>query len=172
MLIGKRLNDAINKQIGSEFYASIQYVGVAAYFDDEALPVLAAFFYRQAEEERGHAMKFVKYVVETGGELKIPAIDEPVSGFQSAEEVVALALKQEGKVTEEINNLMNIAREENDHLAVQFLQWFVDEQLEEMSTMDGLLKTVKRAGEGGLLQVETYLERLGDPHAGEDGHGH
>lgn len=170
-LIGERLSAALNEQIGSEFFASIQYVAVAFHFDSEALPVLAQHFYRQAMEERGHAMKFIKYLVDAGGTLAIPSIAAPQSMFKNAEEAVGLALKSELRVTEQINHLMDIAKEENDHLAQQFLQWFVDEQLEEVSGMEALLKTVRRAGENGLLMVEQYLHRAGSILAAESPDG-
>jgi ferritin len=172
MLIGDRLNDAINEQIQSEFFASAQYIAIAVWFDAEALPVLAQHFYRQSEEEREHAMKFVRYLVETGGTVIIPGLPEPGNGFDSAAACVELSLTQEVKVTNQINNLMDIAKAENDHLAQHFLQWFVEEQLEEVASMDALLKTIKRAGEGGLLHVEQYLSRnasLGLNVQGEDG---
>ena len=171
MLIGERLNKAINEQIQSEFFASAQYIAIAVWFDAEALPVLAQHFYRQSEEEREHAMKFVHYLVETGGRVVIPALPEPTNAFTSAAETVELSLNQEIKVTNQINKLMDIAKEENDHLAQHFLQWFVDEQLEEVASMDALLKTIKRAGDGGLLHVEQYLSRnaaMGLDEAGEE----
>jgi len=172
MLIGDRLNDAINEQIQSEFFASAQYIAIAVWFDGEALPVLAKYFYRQSEEEREHAMKFVHYLVETGGKVIIPGLPEPTNAFDSAAACVELSLTQEVKVTNQINTLMDIAKEENDHLAQHFLQWFVEEQLEEVASMDALLKTIKRAGEGGLLHVEQYLSRnasLGLNEEGEEG---
>ena len=85
MLIGEKLNEAMNAQIGSELGASNQYLQIAAYFDSENLPVLAALFFRQAEEEREHAMKFVRYILETGGAVAIPAIEQPPHDIGSAE---------------------------------------------------------------------------------------
>jgi ferritin len=167
MLIGERLNAAINQQIQSEFGASAQYVAIAVYFDQQALPVLAQHFYRQAEEERMHAMKFVKYLVETGGKVIIPPTPAVKNDLASAEECLQLSLNWEVEVTRQINHLMDIAREENDYLAQQFLQWFVNEQLEEVSSMDALLKTIRRVGEGGLLWVEEYLTRAAAMGGGE-----
>jgi bacterioferritin B len=161
MLISSKMNAAINEQIGNEFGASLQYVSIAAYFDRESLPVLAAHFYRQAEEERDHAMRFVKYVVDAGGTAEIPAVPAPKSDFSSAEEAVALSLDWELTVTKQINELTDQAIKENDHLAQTILQWFINEQLEEVSTMETLLKMIQRAGESGLLFVEDYLSRGG-----------
>ena len=157
MLISKQMNDAINVQIGNELGASNQYVAIATYFDGEALPALARHFYRQAEEEREHAMKFVKYLVDADAEIVIPAIPAPRPTFKSAEEAVGLALDSEKRVTGQINDLMSLAQKENDFISRNLLEWFVKEQLEEMSSMDTLLRMVRRAGESGLLFVEQYL---------------
>ena len=161
MLISSEMNAALNEQIGNEFGASIQYVSVAAYFDNESLPVLARHFYAQAAEERDHAMRFVKYVVDAGGQVVIPAIPAPRSGFGSAEEAVQLALDSELKVTRQINGLMDLAIKEKDHITGNILQWFVNEQLEEVSSMESLLRMIQRAGESGLSFVESYLARGG-----------
>ncbi len=88
MSIGDKLLAALNEQVGNEFHASFQYVSLAAYFDAETLPQLAKFFYRQADEERDHAMKFVKFIVEADGRLAIPEIQAPQAGFSSAREGV------------------------------------------------------------------------------------
>lgn len=158
-LLSPDLENAINAQIGREFEASLQYVSIATYFDGESLPELAAFFYRQSDEERMHAMKFVHYVVETGGQVRIPALAGPRYDFGSAEEAVGAALAWEIEVTRYINGLMDIAVGERDHIAQQFLQWFVAEQREEVSSMVTLRDIIRRAGPGGLLFVEEYLAR-------------
>ena len=157
MLISPKMNDAINEQIGHEFAAMLQYVAIATYFDGEALPMLARHFYRQAEEEREHAMRFVKYVVDAGGKVAIPAIPAVKSGFRAAEEAVKLSLDRELTVTKQINDLVDLSIREKDHMSKNFLDWFVKEQLEEVSSMDTLLRMVRRAGESGLLFVEQYL---------------
>jgi ferritin len=157
MLISKEMNEAIDEQIGNEFGASIQYVAIAAYFDGEGLPMLAQHFYRQANEERDHAMRFVKFLVDAGARVQIPAIPAPRCEFKSAEEVVDLSLNWEMAVTKQINGLMDRAIRENDHTSRTMLEWFVNEQLEEVSSMDTLLRMIRRAGEKGLLFVENYL---------------
>lgn len=167
MLISEALAKEMNAQVGREFGASSQYINIAAYFDSDSLPELAAFFYRQADEERMHAMKFVHYIVEAGGQVAVPAIDQPLAEIESAEHAVQLSLDWELEVTKQINHLMEIAVGEQDFIAQDFLRWFVNEQLEEVSTMDQLLSVIRRAGEGGLLFVEDFLVRRGDPHQGE-----
>ncbi len=159
MMISKNMNAAINKQIGAEFGASLQYVAMASHFAEESYPVLAGHFFKQAEEERDHAMRFVKYVLEAGGHIEVPPVPAPRSRFKSAEEAVALALEWEKNVTDMINNLMALGLKEDDYLTQNMLGWFVKEQLEEVSSMDNLLKMVQRAGEKNLFYVESYLAR-------------
>ena len=158
MLISKELEKAMNQQVGNEFGASLQYFNTAAYFDSNDLPQLAAFFYRQAEEEKMHALKFLHYVVEAGGAVAIPAVPAPKADIASAEEAAQLALDWEMEVTDQINAIMDIAVEQTDYIAQDFLRWFVSEQLEEVSTMSTLVTVIRRAGTN-LLWVEDFLAR-------------
>ena len=156
-MISEALNAQMNQQIGHEFGASLQYVNIAAYFDDAGLPVLTQHFFRQADEEREHAMKFVRYLLDAGGAVRIPAVPAPRHEFASAEEAVALALEWEYTVTKQINALLDRATSERDYVAHDFLEWFAREQLEEVSSMDTLLKMIRRSGESGLMLVENAL---------------
>lgn len=161
MLASKKLMAALNQQIGNEMGASLLYVSIASYFDSEALPQLAGFFYRQSEEERDHAMKFVKFVIDVEGAVAIPEIPAQRAEFPSAEEAVKLALESERRVTEQIYTLVETAKEEKNYFALRFLDWFIEEQLEEVATMGSLLQVVRRAGPDGLLHVEDHLARTG-----------
>jgi ferritin len=152
---------AINTQIGNEFGASLQYVSIGAHFGSENLPELSAHFYKQAMEERDHAMRFVKYLVDAGARVRVPAIPAPKADFKTAEEAVKLSLEWELTVTRQINDLVDLAINDKDHLTRNSLQWFVNEQLEEVASMETLLSIVRRAGEAGLLFVEEYLARRG-----------
>jgi ferritin len=158
MIIKQKVVEAMNAQIQSEFAASTQYVAIAVYFDEQTLPDLAAFFYRQSEEERVHAMKFVHFMLEAGAKPIIPGLPEMRNDFSSASDAVQFALDQEVKVTNQINNLVSIAETENDYASIQFLQWFVTEQVEEVDSMTMLLNTIKHAG-GALLLVEDFVRR-------------
>ncbi|MCB8978904.1 MAG: ferritin [Ardenticatenaceae bacterium] len=158
MIIKPKVVEAMNAQIQSEFTASAQYVAIAVYFDGETLPDLANFFYRQAEEERMHAMKFVHFLLEAGAKPLIPGLPEMRNEFESASDAVQFALDQEVKVTNQINNLVSIAEAEKDYASIQFLQWFVTEQVEEVDSMTTLLNTIKHAG-GALLLVEDFVRR-------------
>ncbi|HNV74734.1 MAG: ferritin [Gemmatimonadetes bacterium] len=157
MLISKAMTAAMCEQIGNELAASNQYVSIAVYFDGEGLPALAKHFYKQAAEERQHAMRFVKYLVDAGATPEIPAIPAPRAIFTSAEDAVRLSLDSEMRVTAQINALMDLAIKESDHLSKNALEWFINEQREEVSSMDTLLRMVKRAGEPGLFFVENFL---------------
>ena len=159
-MISKELAKAFNEQIGHEFGASMQYVSIGAHFSRRQLTLLAKLFFAQADEERQHAMKFVRYLLDTKGDLRIPAVAAPKPSFDSSEEAVAAALAWEQDVTKQITALMDLAGKQNDYLAQSFLQWFIDEQLEEVVKMDRLLSVVRQSGEKNLLMVEAYLVHL------------
>ena len=164
MLISLELAKAFNEQIGHEFGASMQYVAIAAHFYQRSLTLLAKMFEQQADEEKVHAMKFVKYLQDTKGGLQIPAIPAPKASFATAEEAVQAALTWERDVTKQITSLMALANKENDYLAQSFLQWFIDEQLEEVVKMERMLSVVKQSGERNLLMVEAYLVHIEKAH--------
>ena len=166
MILKEKVVGLMNEQIISEFTASAQYVAMAIYFDAEGLPELAGFFYRQAEEERTHAMKFVHFLLEAGAKPIIPATPEVRNDFEDAAELVQTALNQELKVTDQINNLVSAAIAEGDHTSNQFLQWFVTEQVEEVDTMTTLLQTIQHSA-GNLLLVEDYVRRNQQNAGGE-----
>jgi ferritin len=160
VLISKKLATAFNAQVGREYGAGLQYVAIAAHFKTHQLTLLAKLFFAQAEEETQHAMKFVQYLLDTKGDLRIPAIPAPKPTFASAEEAVQAALTWEEDVTRQITALMDLAVKENDYLAQSFLQWFIDEQLEEVVKMDRLLNVIRQSGERNLLMVEAYLVHI------------
>jgi ferritin len=159
----KSFADALNEQISNEFAASQQYVGAAVYYDAETLPRLAAFFYRQAVEERNHAMIMVQYLLDAGEEVRIPDIRSQQTTYDDAMGPVKMALEQEKRVTDEINALFKLARESGDYAAEEFLMWFVKEQVEEVRSMNDLLNVVEQA-DGNVLMVEDFLarEQIGD----------
>ena len=148
----------LNAQIGYEFAASQQYIAVAVYYDSQSLPQLAAHFYRQAVEERNHAMIMVQYLLDADEDVVTPGVDAPQTGFSDAVAPVALALAQEKRVTEQIIELVKLARDEGELVGEQFLHWFLQEQREEVASMTELLAVVER-GKDNLLTVEEYLSR-------------
>src|SRR5215831_149693 len=123
--------NAVNEQIGNEFSASQQYVAIAVYYDAETLPQLAAHFYRQAVEERNHALIMVQYLLDANESVVVPAVEAPKTDFADAVAPVTLALEQEKRVTDQIVELVKLARDEDDLVGEQFLHWFLTEQREE-----------------------------------------
>ena len=159
-MAGSRFAEALNEQVANEFAASQQYVAIAVYYDTETLPQLAAHFYRQALEERNHAMMLVQYLLDADLPVRIPAVEGPRIEFGDAVSPVALALEQERTVTDQISRLAALAREEEELVGAQFLDWFLKEQREEVSSMSDLLAIVTRASESNLLLAEEYLARV------------
>jgi bacterioferritin B len=162
-----RFVDALNEQIGYEFGAAQQYVAIAVWFDAQTLPGLAAHFYRQALEERNHAMMIVQYLLDAGERIDVPAVAAPQNDFADLVAPVRLALEQEKTVTEQISSLAALAREEDNLVGAQFLDWFLKEQREEVASMSSLLAIVERAAENVLL-AEEYLSRHQVGDAGVD----
>jgi len=153
-----RFVERLNQQIAYEFAASQQYIANAVYYDAETLPRLAAFFYAQAVEERNHAMMMVEYLLDADERVTIPGVAAPETAFSDIVAPVALALEQERRVSDQIGELMGVAREENDYLSEQFMQWFLKEQVEEVSSMSSLLAVVQRSSDSAML-IEEYLAR-------------
>ena len=150
--------DALNEQIGYEFAASQQYVAIAISFDAQTLPQLAAHFYRQAVEERNHAMMMVQYLLDADLQIAIPGVAAPRTTFADVVEPVQLALDQEKRVTAQITELVRGARDEGDFVGEQFLHWFLQEQREEVSSMSALLQVAERSRDNVML-IEDYLAR-------------
>jgi ferritin len=148
----------LNEQIGREFAAHQQYVAVAVHYDAETLPQLARFFYRQALEERDHAMMMVQYLMDADAEVVIPGVSAPQPSFGDIVAPVALALDQERRVTEQINGLAAVAREAGDYTSEQFMQWFIKEQVEEVATMSDLLRVVERSKDDPM-EIENFMAR-------------
>jgi ferritin len=149
----------LNEQIGNEFAAHQQYVAIAVHYDAETLPQLARFFYRQALEERDHAMMMIQYLVDADADVVVPGVSAPQHAFGDIVAPVTLALEQEKRVTDQIVALVALAREEGNLVGEQFLHWFLQEQREEVSSMSHLLATVERAGDN-LLLVEDHLDAV------------
>ena len=160
----------LNEQIGHEYAAHQQYVAIAVHYDAETLPQLARFFYRQALEERDHAMMIVQYLVDADERAVVPGVAAPQVDFENIVAPVALALAQEKRVSEQINALAGLARQEGDYSSEQFMQWFIKEQIEEVATMSDLLRVVERS-QDHAMDIEDYLarEQLGERGRRPDG---
>ncbi|MBI9092010.1 MAG: ferritin [Desulfobacterium sp.] len=158
-MISQKLQDAINEQINKELFSEYYYLSMASYLSSVGLSGFENFFLVQVEEERFHAMKMYNFVNERGGRVLFKAIDAPKTAFKSSLEVFDLAYQHEQFVSQSINELMDLAIAENDHAARSFLNWFVDEQVEEEASMETILNKLKLInGEGhGLLMLDGEL---------------
>ncbi len=165
LLVNEALIELLNQQIQNELKAAAQYMAIAVYFESESLPALGSFFFAQAEEEREHALKFVHYLLDAGAKPEIRGLPDLRNDFDSPADAVTCALDGELEVTRQINSLVGAAHKNSDHMTHTFLQWFVTEQLEEVSTMSTLLDTIRHAGDQ-LLLVEDIVRR------GDLGHSH
>ena len=159
MLIDRKMTDELNAQIGREFSAALQYVGMAAWFDERGFPGFAGFFYKQAEEENEHGLKIVKYLGEVGGKVSIPKIPAPRTDYAKVEDALRHFVEMEEGVTRAIYSLVEIAQAESDHSANQFLQWYVEEQREEVSSARALLERAQRFGEDRIPIMDGTLHR-------------
>ncbi len=148
----------LREQIRHEFTAHQQYIAIAAWFDQQDLPRLAAHFYAQSVEERNHAMMMVRYLMDRDWHFQIPGVDEVRNDFEEPVDLIRLALAQEKTVTGQIETLFRAARAAGDVLSEQFMLWFLREQVEEVSTMNTLLAIADRAGED-WFQIEDHLAR-------------
>jgi ferritin len=161
-----KFNGLLNEQIRSEFTAAQQYIAIAVYFDTADLPQLAARFYRQAVEERNHAMMLVQYLLDRDVDVEIPGVDAVCNRFDTPRDALALALAQERTVTEQVSRLAAVARDENDYLGEQFVQWFLKEQIEEVAQMSTLVRIADRAG-SNLFHLEDFVAREFAPATGD-----
>ncbi|SES62064.1 ferritin [Anaerobranca gottschalkii] len=160
MLSEKLLNE-LNLQLKYEMESANYYLAMAAYCDSLDLPGFANFFLVQAEEERFHAMKFYNFINDLGGKVTIYGFADPRNDFSSLEDVFQSALKHEQFVTKRIHTILDLANEEKHYPTISFLQWFVDEQVEEEASMSQLLSKVKRLGEDnpGIYMLDEELAK-------------
>ena len=158
-LVNDKLVELLNQQIQNEFKASAQYVAIAVHFDDASLPSLAKHFYKQAEEERVHAMKFVQYMLDAGAKPEIRGLPNLRNDFTSAADAVQCALDGELEVTRQINNLVDEAAKNKDHMTHTFLQWFVSEQVEEEATITAIIDQLKlvKDSQSGMFLMDKEL---------------
>lgn len=163
MTLSKAMVKKLNEQITHEFDASHTYLGMSCYFDAQGLKVLAGYFRRQSEEERAHALKIVDYMQDVGAAVALDALARPPASYADVRAAVAAALDHEREVTGQISALASLAEKDHDYATRSFLNWFIDEQVEEERSMSDLLRLVDMAGDN-LLQLEAHLARLKPPH--------
>ncbi len=159
--------ELLQAQIHNEFNASQQYIALAVWFDAEDLPQLAKHFYKQSVEERNHGMALVQFMLDRDHHVEIPGTGEVRNDFSSPVELVELALNQEKEVAADISAMAKAARAEEDYISEQFTQWFLKEQVEEISQMNTLLTVLQRAN-GNMFEVEAHLHRESVGNSGAD----
>ena len=148
-MIKEKMLNALNEQINAEQYSAFLYLSMSAWFQDKGLPGFANWMYIQYQEELTHANKFFNYVNERSGKVNLKAIEQMPTEWAGTIEIFEATLEHEQKVTSLINNLVDIAIEEKDHATQSFLQWFVDEQVEEEANVTEILDTLKLIGGQG-----------------------
>ena len=154
-----KVEKALNEQIHAEFFSFYLYLSVSAYFTTGHLDGFAHWMRIQAEEEFGHAMKLFDYLNDRGGMVQLAALDAPQVQWKSASDAVGAVLGHERHISERINHLVDLATSEKDHATTVVLHWYVNEQVEEVSTADTLFHQVKMLEDSphGLLMLDREL---------------
>ena len=160
-MYSKRVMELMNDQIKHELYSAYLYLSMSAYFEGESLPGFAHWMRLQAAEEQEHAMKFYDFIYERGGRVVLQAIDQPPAEFESLREVFKQTLEHEKKVTGLIEAIYAAAVEDKDYASQTFLNWFIDEQVEEEKNATDLLETLRMVGDKGsaLIMFDRELGR-------------
>ena len=169
-MISKKMERALNEQINAELYSAYLYLSMVAYFESVNMPGFAIWMKAQTQEEVAHAMKIYDFVNERGGRVILKPIEEPQTEWASPLAAFKAAYKHEQKVTGLINGLVNLAIEEKDHATNNFLQWFVNEQVEEESSVDEVVQKLKMVDKapGGQFMIDKELgQRIFTPPANE-----
>ena len=158
-MISEKMEEALNEQINAELWSAYMYLSMSAYFESENLGGFANWMRVQADEEVEHAMRFYNYVNEVGGRVELKPIDEVPTAWDSPLDAFQETLKHEKKVTSLINDLVDLADEENDHATYSMLQWFVDEQVEEEDSAGEIVEKLEFVGDSanGLLSLDRHL---------------
>ena len=155
------MRDALNKQMNAELFSSYLYLAMAAYFEDKNLNGMANWMSAQSKEEYDHGMKFYGYLNDVGARVKLHEIKEPKMEWDNAKAVFEEALEHEKYITNNINDLANLAHEEKDHATNIFLHWFVNEQIEEVSSVETIVDKFEMIGDNknGLFMLDRDLGR-------------
>lgn len=157
-MINEKLKSALATQIGHEFQASQGYLGIAIYFGLQNLDTWADIFYKQSQEEREHGMRIVRFLVDTSDSFTIPAVAEGKTTYSSALDAIKWAVENERQVTKQFHDMAATALEVKDFTVFQFLQWFIEEQVEEESTMERYITLLE--GESNAVRAEMIVSEL------------
>jgi ferritin len=168
-MLSTKMQDALNQQVNAEMYSAYLYLAMSVHFDAQSLKGAAHWMRTQYDEEMIHAFKLLEYVQGRGGQMKLAAIGEPEPRLESPLGVFTEALEHERKVTAMFNNLMGLATDERDFASASFLQWFIDEQVEEEASVDEIVQQLTLVGESknGLFMVDRNLAERAAPVAAQ-----
>ncbi|MBK7132703.1 MAG: ferritin [Bacteroidales bacterium] len=164
-MLKKKIEDICNRQVEREGFSSNLYIAMASWAENNGFSGVAAWLYSQAEEERLHMMKFIKYINERGGKAVMPALKKPAADFKSVEDVFKEVLKHEEFVTASINEIVALTLDEKDFNTHNFLQWFVMEQVEEEASVRTILDKVRLVGKNNMYQFDRDIMSLRTPAA-------
>ena len=164
-MIAKIVEEALNKQIQLEEQSSRIYMAMASWCEVNGFPGAAKFLYTHSDEERMHMTKLIKYLNDKGGYATLQVLEAPAKNFKSLQEVFEKILEHEEFVTASINQLYEVAFTQKDYTTSQFLQWYIQEQIEEESLFKGVLDKFRLAGNqtGGLFHLDKELDSLAVP---------
>jgi ferritin len=164
-MMKKKVEDICNRQVEREGYSSNLYLSMASWAETNGLPGIAQWLYAQAEEERIHFLKFVKYINERGGKAVIPAFKKPPSEFKGVDELFTEVLKHEEFITASINEIVHLTLQEKDYNTHNFLQWFVTEQVEEEASVRTIIDKLKLVGDANIYIFDRDIIGLRTPSA-------
>lgn len=163
-MLSQKLEDAINEQINSEFYAAHLYLSMSAYCETQSLGGFAHWLRMQYSEELSHGLKLFDFILDRGGRVVLQAIEQPQVEFESVAAIMEMALEHERKVTALIDSLYELALDEKDYSAHVLLEWFVDEQVEEEKILTEIVDHLRIVGDDGtgLLMLDSRLKERSD----------
>jgi ferritin len=159
-MLTKKVEEFCNRQIEREGHSSNLYLAMASWAEAKGLSGIAAWLYAQAEEERAHMLRFIKWVNERGGNAVIPEFKKPPVKYKGIPEIFAEVLKHEQYITASINEVLEVAVAEKDHATTNWIQWFVKEQVEEESSAQQILDKLQLAGQHGVYFLDRDIMNL------------
>jgi len=165
-MLKKKIEDICNRQIEREGYSSNLYLAMAAWAENNGFSGVAGWLYSQADEERLHMLKFIKYANERGGKAVIPAFKKPGTEYKSVENLFKEVLKHEEFITNSINEIVAVTLDEKDFNTHNFLQWFVMEQVEEEASVKAILDKVRLVGKNNMYEFDRDVMSLRKPSTG------
>jgi ferritin len=161
-MIKPKVQSAINEQIKKEEYSSRLYLAMAVWCDVNGYPGAAKFLYEHADEERMHMLKLVHYINERNGKALLMDIEKPTEEFESLQDIFEKVMEHEVYITDAINSLYEVAANEKDYTTMNFLQWYITEQLEEESLFNTILDKIKLVGndKAGMFHIDKELDGM------------